>query len=715
MFTYVLSLLVSSSQAQFLTQENINIKELPSINIFEDQIYFSDEELFFQRAESVQSIDSKRIKKKNSSHVSELFQDVPGVEVTGGSSQSFKKIVIRGMEDQRVVTTVDDAFRREQTQAQMPSELGLEPEVIKSINIQKGADSVKNGNGAIGGAVSVETISPFDILKKNEEFAGKMKYTSNTAQKGDDVLFLGAARVLEESAFLGSYSFRDTDEFISGKNQEGKRSEQSQKSDRKMGLLKYDHVFNSENRLILKYENVNATTLDSSFYESTFDDSTTYVSKSNDYNLRYFYQPKDKALEELSLQIFRNDKVNERVVTRPYRNIESTVGVTKDENELQGINVKGRRVSKIRHYGHVVSHFEASFLDEKMEEISTENSSFYGKSSGGDLSLATEQEIMLADNKVSFQLGGRYNSYHRQSDKLAISVKEKKGSYLSKSLGASFRPVEGVSLFGRVADSFRGPSLRELYQGGDGTFGCHWPRKQCSNNPNPELENETALSREVGVSFNFNSLLKREDQLLLKVTYFDEDIKDYIQHMPFMYKIVDGHKVQAGPADATHREYAARNQSLVIRQGVEASFSYTLFGLALKGSYSTMNATCVDCVDMYLAQGVTEPLFSAPADKFTLGIDYSFLDGRLQVGASGIFVSTQDQLSARYVEAGYTTEGYRTYELHGMWSSSNEFLGGYELGVNVNNVFDEGYSVHGSSSGKEEMGRNFRLSFAKIF
>lgn len=136
-------------------------------------------------AASVTVINDKDIEKNMVTDVNDLFKYTPGVTVTTNSRQGIQGINIRGMEGNRVKVIVDGVSQTSQftpsgTQSYNfinSSRVDVDTDMLKSVEIVKGAASSLYGSDAIGGIVAFETKDPSDFLN-GKDFGGTRSSTT---------------------------------------------------------------------------------------------------------------------------------------------------------------------------------------------------------------------------------------------------------------------------------------------------------------------------------------------------------------------------------------------------------------------------------------------------------------------------------------------------------------------------------------------------------
>ncbi|MCF7512190.1 TonB-dependent receptor [Pseudoalteromonas sp. L23] len=132
----------------------------------------------------------------------DIFRHTPSVTV-GGSLGIAQKIFVRGVEDSMVNVTVDGAPQTS-TLFHHIGRVAIEPELLKSVEVQAGAGEATAGSGAVGGAIRFKTKSAADLLDENERFGGtaKVSYFTNDGHKESLSLY---GKATDSIGILASY------------------------------------------------------------------------------------------------------------------------------------------------------------------------------------------------------------------------------------------------------------------------------------------------------------------------------------------------------------------------------------------------------------------------------------------------------------------------------------------------------------------------------
>lgn len=132
----------------------------------------------------------------------DIFRHTPSVTV-GGSLGIAQKIFVRGMEDSMVNVTVDGAPQTS-TLFHHIGRVSIEPELLRSVEVQAGAGEATAGSGAVGGAIRFKTKSAKDMLSDDDAFGALVKasYFSNDGNKQSVSVY---GKVTESVNVLASY------------------------------------------------------------------------------------------------------------------------------------------------------------------------------------------------------------------------------------------------------------------------------------------------------------------------------------------------------------------------------------------------------------------------------------------------------------------------------------------------------------------------------
>jgi hemoglobin/transferrin/lactoferrin receptor protein len=148
-------------------------------------------------------VTQRQIEARQANDLSDLFRQVPSVSV-GGSVGIAQKIYVRGLEDNMLNVTVDGAPQRG-TLFHHIGRVSIEPELLKTVDVQAGAGEATSGFGAIGGAIRFRTRDANDLLKPGQSFGAlaKAAWFSNDGYKLSGTVF---GRLVGDVGLIASYT-----------------------------------------------------------------------------------------------------------------------------------------------------------------------------------------------------------------------------------------------------------------------------------------------------------------------------------------------------------------------------------------------------------------------------------------------------------------------------------------------------------------------------
>ncbi|WP_447725778.1 TonB-dependent receptor domain-containing protein [Sphingomonas koreensis] len=193
------------------------------------------------------ALDRKDIQLTQANDLSDLFRNVPSVTV-GGSLGIAQKIYVRGLEDSLLNVTIDGAPQRG-TLFHHVGRVSIEPELLKTVEVQAGAGEATSGFGAIGGAIRFRTVDPTDLLREGRDYGviAKGGWFSNDGYKLSGTVY---ARLSGDIGILGSFVHVDRENFRDGDGTKLRGTGAKQQ----IGFLKAGGELGGGHRLTLSYE-----------------------------------------------------------------------------------------------------------------------------------------------------------------------------------------------------------------------------------------------------------------------------------------------------------------------------------------------------------------------------------------------------------------------------------------------------------------------------
>lgn len=247
----------------------------------------------------------------------------------------------------------------------------------------------------------------------------------------------------------------------------------------------------------------------------------------------------------------------------------------------------------------------------------------------------------------------------------------------SPSFGVTVKPVEGVQLFANYANVTRSPSLFESLTG-------------FSSRYNPDLRPEHSSNWEIGANLMTEGLLAADDKAMIKLAYFNQDVKDYL-----------GRQWTEFPSETGNYNYQTMwtyNLDRAKFSGLELSGRYEVGGFAAElGANYYLDVqfckTADTCEDKSLyadyATNQVPPLYT-----IDLTLSQKLLDDKLTVGGRISHVGPRAIGHGETTAAGLSSfisvvnwEPYTTVDVFADYEITDELT----ASLRVDNLFDAYY------------------------
>ncbi|MCL1137086.1 TonB-dependent receptor [Shewanella pneumatophori] len=161
-------------------------------------------------------ITMKEIEEQQSTQFAELVDELPGINIDGGTRVGGERINVWGFGDEEDLNLYLDNAPQGFEQYRYGS-FFIDPDLIKQVQVIKGAHDVRSGNGGFGGSMYVTSKSAEDFLKPGEHFGARVKagYSDNDDEKRSLISLYG--RVNRHLSAIVNYTYRDANDTTLGK------------------------------------------------------------------------------------------------------------------------------------------------------------------------------------------------------------------------------------------------------------------------------------------------------------------------------------------------------------------------------------------------------------------------------------------------------------------------------------------------------------------
>ncbi|HHF0495091.1 TPA: TonB-dependent hemoglobin/transferrin/lactoferrin family receptor [Haemophilus influenzae] len=696
--------------------------ELDSINV----IATRDPSRFAYTPEK-QSKDS--LLSKQATSVAAALEDIPNVDIRGGSRSIAQKPNIRGLSDNRVVQVIDGV--RQNFDLAHRGSYFLPMSLIQEIEVIKGPSSSLWGSGALGGVVAMRTPNALDLLKNNDKFGVKIRQgyqTANNLSEKDVSVF--AANDKFDVLISGFYN--NADNLRTGRGNKLNNTAYKQFG----GLSKFGWQINDANRVELSHRETrfkqtapgNNEVENELTNEQIKDQINEFHGSKNNFppkpqpslsETSKFYSGVKTRLGSVSYltdqqipdqsTVFNyyltpdNPYLNTHIALYNNKTIEKEqrkVSGVKDQTKLTTRGINLRNSSELSHISFV---YGVDYMRDKIRTERGTNSSdaqfradpYNANSNTTGVYLIAH--IPLFGEKLLVSPSVRYDHYDTSSKTVKY-----KDNHLSPATKLTWIVTNWLDFTAKYNEAFRAPSMQERFVSG-AHFGADIAGLKQVNRfvANPNLRPETAKNKEITANLHFDSLFKQGDKFKIEATYFRNDVKDFINLKIF------------NDANANKNKNAnANGASLPTNSQYQNITNARLSGIELQAQYQTERLT------LFTNYGSTkgrdkdsgEALSNIAASKIGVGADYALVKDKFTVGATITHYAAQHRVPKDHA---VTYPSYILTDLRATYAPLKGEWKNLRLDFALENLFDRKYQP--AFSLMEGTGRNAKISAVYSF
>lgn len=686
--------------------------ELDSINV----IATRDPSRFAYTPEK-QSKDS--LLSKQATSVAAALEDIPNVDIRGGSRSIAQKPNIRGLSDNRVVQVIDGV--RQNFDLAHRGSYFLPMSLIQEIEVIKGPSSSLWGSGALGGVVAMRTPNALDLLKNNDKFGVKIRQgyqTANNLSERDVSVF--AAN--DKFDVLISAFYNNADNLRTGKGNKLNNTAYKQFG----GLAKFGWQINDANRVELSHRETrfkqtapSNNEVENEFTNEQIKDQITEYHKlpngSPKPSLEEFYSGVKTRLGSVSYltdqqipdqsTVFNyyltpdNPYLNTHIALYNNKTIEKEqrkVSGVKDQTKLTTRGINLRNSSELSHISFVYG------VDYMRDKISTERGTNSNdakfradpyNANSNTTGVYLIAHIPLFGEKLLVSPSVRYDHYDTSSKTVKY-----KDNHLSPATKLTWKVTNWLDFSAKYNEAFRAPSMQERFVSGS-HFGADLAGRTETNRfvANPNLRPETAKNKEITANLHFDSLFKQGDKFKIEATYFRNDVKDFIN-----LKIFNDANAKTNTNGAllpTKSQY--QNITNARLSGIELQAQYQTERLTLFTNYGSTKGKDKDS---------GEALSNIAASKIGVGADYALVKDKFTVGATITHYAAQHRVPKDHA---VTYPSYILTDLRATYAPLKGEWKNLRLDFALENLFDRKYQP--AFSLMEGTGRNAKISAVYSF
>ncbi|WP_461535813.1 TonB-dependent hemoglobin/transferrin/lactoferrin family receptor [Spongorhabdus nitratireducens] len=709
-----------------------NALELPPVTVIASKVDSTNA--------SQSTLTQDDITTQQASTTQELLDTLPGVAMAGSPRPGSQTINIRGFgtyDVEDVQLRLDGAPKLFQKYQQ--GSLFLEPELLKSVEVNKGPHSALYSNGGTGGVVNMTTKDADDLLLPGQEFGGMVKggyQSNNSTEVYSGSVYAGG----KDNPFdlVVNFTKRRSDNIKDGEGNEYNYSGANSKS----SLVKLGYTFENGHKVSYSYIELDDASrtpwaAKRGLFTVTDYERRRYGVANALLRKTVWRETKDKTsvfkheyispnYEWLNTSLTLSHSKSSQKDTRPdgaSKYSGSNMG-NKSWTDYKTLYAEFKNTQDIElgdwihtlTYGVQLSREER---DITMIDLSKEGREEYNNGryqpwympSGRQIvsSVFVQDEISFGQLTVTPSL--RYDYVRNKgtgNDAPRFSNPAQGHDYSAKSydglsprLGLFYKLSPEMAVFSNLSYTFRAPGVDEIYD-----VGSTQPTSR-------KLKAEKVLAAEAGVIRSFSNLYQESDNLQIRASLFYTRVDDAISRRLGMYykKDENGRSVPSQSPYTNIREQYVR--------GIEAEIFYdsdSVFGqVNLTMMDSKMSGTPRD------PHGPDVPVNEVPPPEVNMTLGYKW-DTSLKFGWKGKYAHKSDRNArdidpenapnyAPFVE----TPSYLLHHLFLEWKPHwNSNIAETTVNVFAENITNKQYTPY-LNEGIAGMGRNIKVSVTQKF
>ncbi|MEE4296006.1 MAG: TonB-dependent receptor [Wenzhouxiangella sp.] len=632
------------------------------------------------------SIDRESIARIQPYGFQDVFETVPGINIFGGPRRIAEEPSIRGFADEQVVIRVDGA--RMNFNKAHGGRFLLDPDLIESIEVLRGAGSALYGSGALGGVFVIRTSNGRDRTDDRDGFGLRLGggYDSNGEQWKGQITGYGQRGRFD---WLAALSRRDVGEdLVDGSGDDILATQDEIDSQ----LLKIGFEPGANQRIELSHERFDNRGLNptNSNEVATPTNLVDRLTERRQTRLSYRNEDATRSWLDLTATLYSN-----QVEATEFRlddgRIDFTDFDTRGLDLVNSVEWAGTRDEPIRlTVGTEVYRDRQSGLRNGQARRQFPDAEVEYQAVFAQLELPLPGDVSLIP-------GLRHDDFSYSADS---GFPDRDESQTTPRLALGWQPTASSYFWLEYAQAFRAPSLTELYADGVHFVVPLGPGQVVINEfvPTPALESEQSSQWQLGARWRRESLLGSDFSLSLEATTHLSDVDNYVDQFVVF--------ISGDPA------FDPRTQTLVFpgitsNRNVDARLEGAELSVELDhpAGYLNLGLTLLDGE----RRDGGGALASLQSDRLTLGAGVFLLESQLRLGGELIAARGRDEVP----DGALTTPGYAKVDLHAAWLPRAGPLSGFEFRLGLDNVFDRSYRIHPNAI--NQPGRSVRLSVKREF
>lgn len=631
----------------------------------------------FEYPGSVTVIDREKIDTRMPSTPADVLQDVPNVTFSGGPRRTGMVPIIRGFTAQDVIVLLDGT--RQNLVTGHDGRFYLDPALIESAEVVRGASSALYGSGGLGGVIEFRTRNAEDFLEPGQRFGTNLFIGGQSANGEIAPGMTLFARPDDRLDVIGSFVYRNSGDIDTSGPGELEADDEIYS-----GLAKATYKMGSS-RLQAAWSRYDGSAVEPDNGQSAT--STDRVRKdllSQTWRMTYGFADPGNDWVDLDATVYYTQyQIHQK-------------GITDDDDSVRDVGTLGLRIDnrsrvEIDADSNVLFTYGIdTYRDDQQGELNGGDQpgvpDAYTQSFGAftQAEVSTPAPLGLPGDLLVIP-GLRFDYYGSDSDENSANSDQA----VSPKIGLSYLPADWLMFYGSYAHAFSAPNINDLY-----LTGVHFQIPGFGTNffqPNPDLKPQTTRTIEAGMGIQFEDLAFSGDRLTAKGGWFLTYGEDFIT------RVVDQPAPPACTPPNCNGTTIIDNVNKARLEGIEIESGYENDYMLLEASYSHIDGE---------NRETGEPLGDLQPDTVSVHAAAKIRPIDTQVGWRVTHGARFDQTDDPTLER----DAYIVNDIYALWRPQEDWLRGFSLAGGIDNLFDETYSL--VYEGANEPGRNYKAQIA---
>ncbi|AYD01644.1 TonB-dependent receptor [Neorhizobium sp. NCHU2750] len=689
---------------------------------------------------STSVIDKEEIERAQAASVPELVKRTPGVSMGGGVRLQGQTISIRGFSRQSDTRILLDGAPKNFEKYDQGT-IFVEPELLKRVEIDKGATSVRYGNGGFGGTIRMESKDAADMLKPGQTwgFYGKTAYQSANRE------FLETGALYGRSDFgtpitydgLLSLTWRKSGDMRVGGGEHYLFSDEKLASGMaKLGAevdgneFKASVLYGESNNwgpvaAIRGQLDVIASDIPKYGYEEAMRRRLSWR-ELKDFTSTFEHKYSGDSDLVNTRFMMSNSSTEQHATRHGDQSPSASLGGYENEATYSDFHAELENTSNFNLAGmeHSLNYglqFNAHKRDVWMYDIANRtkpeyNYGYYAPwimpQGTQDTTSAFIRDTIKLDDAWTLTPGLRFdyirsegepNAAPRYNDPAAghdFSAVTHTG--VTPAVSLAWQATPNLRFFTDWAYAIRAPNIDELYS--------NQSALTTASGTSRDLKAERNNNINIGVETNFDDLLTDGDTLAARTSVFYNHVSNPVTRR-FGSRNLGGLGVDEGPVPFYWNTPSYYTTGLELQAHYETERMFADVGL------TWMTGTRKGAVNDILGPHTYVNDLAPFTAQTTLGMKFPDLD--LAIGWTGTFVDAQEKTPYyQYLGLTYARPPSNGYAVHGIfldWTPKQGMMKDTELHAAIDNIFDKQYEPYLSDGITAMPGRSFKISLSRRF